>query len=49
MDDTLHAEALERGLLRYCPICDGYEVTDKKVGVIGTSDHGTAETIFLRG
>ena len=49
MDDKLHAEALERGLLRYCPICDGYEVTDRKVGVIGTSDHGTAETIFLRG
>ena len=49
MDDALHAEALERGLLRYCPICDGYEVTDRKVGVIGTSDHGTAETLFLRG
>ena len=49
MEDALHAEALERGLLRYCPICDGYEVTDRKVGVIGTSDHGTAETIFLRG
>ncbi len=49
MDDTLHDEALERGLLRYCPICDGYEVTDKRVGVIGTSDHGTNEVIFLRG
>ena len=49
MDDTLHDEALSRGLLRYCPVCDGYEVTDKRVGVIGTSDHGTAETIFLRG
>ena len=24
------------GLIRYCPICDGYEVTDKKVGVIGS-------------
>ncbi len=24
-----------KGLIRYCPICDGYEVTDKKVGVIG--------------
>ena len=23
------------GLIRYCPICDGYEVTDKKVGAIG--------------
>ena len=49
MDEALHAEALSRGLLRYCPICDGYEVTDKRVGVIGTGDHGTAEAQFLRG
>ncbi|HAH66349.1 MAG TPA: NAD(P)/FAD-dependent oxidoreductase, partial [Rhizobiales bacterium] len=27
--------AIERGLLRICPICDGYEVIGKKVGVIG--------------
>lgn len=49
MPDALHAEALRRGLLRYCPICDGYEVTDKRVGVIGTGDHGMREAIFLRG
>jgi thioredoxin reductase (NADPH) len=49
MDDALHAEALVRGLLRYCPICDGYEVTDRRVGVIGTGDKGTNEAIFLRG
>jgi thioredoxin reductase (NADPH) len=49
MDEALHAEALARGLLRYCPICDGYEVTDKRVGVIGTGDKGTNEAIFLRG
>lgn len=49
MDNALHAEALERGLLRYCPICDGYEVTDKRVGVIGTGDRGTNEALFLRG
>ena len=24
-------------LVRYCPICDGYEVTDKRVGVIGAT------------
>ena len=36
MDEELHDEALARGLIRYCPICDGYEVTDKKVGVIGS-------------
>ena len=49
MDDALHAAALARGLLRYCPICDGYEVTDKRVGVVGTGDHGMREALFLRG
>ena len=45
----LHDAALERGLLRYCPICDGYEVTDKRVGVVGTDTHGMKEALFLRG
>ena len=49
MDEELHDEALARGLIRYCPICDGYEVTDKKVGVIGSDSHGVAEAIFIRG
>lgn len=49
MDDALHDRALATGLLRYCPICDGYEVTDKRVGVIGTGSHGMREALFLRG
>jgi thioredoxin reductase (NADPH) len=48
MDEELHDEALARGLVRYCPICDGFEVTDKKVGVIGSDSHGVAEALFLR-
>src|SRR5690348_14643311 len=48
MDETLHDEALSRGLVRYCPICDGYEVTDKRVGVIGSDSHGVAEALFIR-
>ncbi len=48
MDEDLHDEALSRGLIRYCPICDGYEVTDKKVGVIGSDSHGVAEAMFIR-
>ncbi len=48
MDEELHDEALARGLIRYCPICDGYEVTDKKVGVMGSDRHGVAEAVFLR-
>ncbi|MFN3452378.1 MAG: NAD(P)/FAD-dependent oxidoreductase, partial [Sphingorhabdus sp.] len=34
---------------RYCPVCDGYEVTDKNVAVIGTGDRGVTEAAFLRG
>ena len=49
MPDALHDEALARGLLRYCPICDGYEVTDKSIAVIGTGGHGAREALFLRG
>jgi len=49
MDEELHDEALSKGLIRYCPICDGYEVTDKKVGVIGSGSHGVAEAVFIRG
>jgi len=48
MDLELHDEAMARGLIRYCPICDGYEVTDKKVGVIGSGSHGVAEAVFIR-
>lgn len=49
MDETEHDTALARGLLRYCPICDGYEATDQRIAVIGTSDHGMREALFLRG
>jgi len=48
MDEELHDEALAKGLIRYCPVCDGYEVTDKRVGVIGAGKGGVAEAIFLR-
>lgn len=46
--EQLHDEALSRGLLRYCPVCDGYEVTDKRVAVIGTGTRGAAEAQFVR-
>ncbi len=49
MDEDLHDEALSKGLIRYCPVCDGFEVTDKKVGVIGSGSKGVAEAVFLRG
>jgi thioredoxin reductase (NADPH) len=48
ISDQVHDAALSQGLLRYCPICDGYEVTDKQIGVIGTGDRGAKEALFLR-
>ena len=49
MDEAEHDAALARGLIRYCPICDGFEVTDKRVAVVGTGARGVAEAVFLRG
>ena len=48
MDPGLHKSALEAGRLRYCPVCDGFEVTDKAVAVIGTGARGVKEALFLR-
>jgi thioredoxin reductase (NADPH) len=40
--------AVERALVRICPICDGYEATGKAVAIIGDSDMGAREAAFLR-
>jgi len=39
--------AIERGLVRYCPICDGYESRDRRIAVIGYGDRGLGEAIFI--
>lgn len=43
-----HERAIEAGVLRYCPVCDGYEHTDARIGVIGCDTDGAAEALFLR-
>jgi thioredoxin reductase (NADPH) len=40
--------AIRRGLVRICPICDGYEATGKRVAVIGRDDLGAREAAFIR-
>ncbi|HYD73432.1 MAG TPA: NAD(P)/FAD-dependent oxidoreductase [Candidatus Binatia bacterium] len=42
-----HDEAVRKGLLRYCPICDAHEVIGKRVAVIGNSARSAAEMNFL--
>src|SRR5918998_2390837 len=41
-------EAVRRGLVRQCPICDAYEMIDRKLVVIGRDAEGLAEALFLR-
>lgn len=36
------------GCIRWCPICDGYEVTDQYVAVLSTAEEGPAHALFLR-
>jgi len=49
IDEATHARALKSGRLRYCPVCDGYEVIDRRVAVLGADSDGVAEALFLRG
>lgn len=41
-------EALAKGLLRYCPVCDAYEAIDQRVGVYGRGEAAIGEAIYLR-
>ena len=43
------AEALRHGCLRFCPICDGFEIpAGSRVAVIGNDDHAVREAMFIR-
>ena len=41
-------DAIRSGLIRHCPICDGYEVIGREVAVIGRGIKGVNEARFLR-
>ena len=40
-------DAVRRGLVRYCPICDGFEARGKRIAVIGYGDRGLGEAVFV--
>jgi thioredoxin reductase (NADPH) len=41
-------QAVGRGLVRYCPICDGFEASDLRIGVLGSAHDAAAKALFLR-
>jgi len=40
-------DAVRRGLVRYCPICDGYESRERRIAVIGHGVRGMGEALFI--
>jgi thioredoxin reductase (NADPH) len=39
---------IRNGLLRHCPICDAYEVVNRKIAVFGKGEIALREALFLR-
>jgi thioredoxin reductase (NADPH) len=40
-------DAVRRGLVRYCPVCDGFESRGRRIAVIGHGARGAGETAFI--
>jgi thioredoxin reductase (NADPH) len=41
-------DAVYHGALRFCPICDGYEAMDRRIGILGRLDVAWHKALFLR-
>jgi thioredoxin reductase (NADPH) len=41
-------ECLRSDAIRYCPICDGFEAMDKRIGVVGDLSDAGRKALFLR-
>jgi thioredoxin reductase (NADPH) len=41
-------EFIYAGRIRFCPICDGFEVQGKRVAVLGPMKHAVKKALFLR-
>jgi thioredoxin reductase (NADPH) len=48
MSAQVHRDAVAAGLIRYCPVCDGFEAKGQKIVVLGKGPHGVREAVFLR-
>ncbi len=48
LDPEIRQAAILHGVLRYCPICDGYEHRDATIAVLGCDISGAAEALFMK-
>lgn len=48
LSEADHDQGVARGLIRYCPICDGHEASELNIAVFGTGERGCGEALFLR-
>lgn len=48
LPEAAHEAAIRAGVLRYCPICDGFEHAGQRMAVLGCDAAGVAEALFLR-
>jgi thioredoxin reductase (NADPH) len=39
--------AIQTGLIRHCPVCDGYEVKNQKIAILCNNKKGIREALFL--
>jgi len=44
----MHEAAIANGVLRYCPVCDGFEHRGSRIAVVGCDISGAGEALFLR-
>lgn len=49
LQDSVHQAAVDAGVLRYCPVCDGFEHREERIAVLGCDVSGAAEALFLSG
>ena len=52
VDESPDIEGLDAavygGAIRFCPICDGFEAMDRRIGVVGATDEAGRKALFLR-
>lgn len=49
LPEEVHQAAVDAGVLRYCPVCDGFEHRGERIAVLGCDISGAAEALFLAG